>query len=55
MNNVLCRLYVHRNARPKNQGFELEKYKNASIIRRFYMPHYIRQAHLLGECLISEV
>ena len=38
----------------RNQGFELEKYKSASIISRTYMPHYIRHPHLLRSCSISE-
>ena len=39
----------------KNQGFELWKYKNASIMSLAYMPHYIRHPRLLAGCLISEV
>ena len=39
----------------KNEVFELGKYKNASIISRACMPHYIRHLHISGGCLISEV
>ena len=34
-----------------NQGFELGKDKNTSIISRAYMSHYIRHPHLLGGAL----
>ena len=31
----------------ENQGFELGKYKNGSIVSRAYMPHhYLRHPHL---------
>ena len=39
----------------KNRGFELGKYKNASIITHAYMPHYIRHPQLIAGCLVSEV
>ena len=51
MNDDLCSFSLHCQASQqpsvKNQGFELGKYKNASIISHAYMPHYIRHPHLL--------
>ena len=61
MNDVLCRFYLHCNARVassvqwKIRVLSWKNVKNASIVSPAYMPRYIRHLHLLGWCLISEV